>query len=291
VAEAFGGHAPTLAVRGRVWWLLRYGRTGSRVPVVRIATLNVCFGVRSRLAPSALRAAEYSRRLDELDLDVLNLQEVWSPRLLARIRAGLPSLPHVARRRGIAGQVAGGLATLTRLPIAGARYHGFRRARVGAGGARFRARQRIDAAFHGVLQVTLTGSPVVVGNVHLTANRDGDWSSTNRHHGFQRAQLLLVRDAMRSADPAVLTGDFNVTSGSRLYPSIVEGWRDPFAASNPPTYQQAMLPPDRPASRIDYILVRGVADPVETAVLFAEPAQFGLLSDHVGLLADVPDRA
>jgi hypothetical protein len=56
---------------------------------VRIATLNVCFGWRSRLAPSAVRAAEYSRRLDELDLDVLNLQEVWSPRLLARIRGGL----------------------------------------------------------------------------------------------------------------------------------------------------------------------------------------------------------
>ena len=54
-----------------------------------------------------------------------------------------------------------------------------------------------------------------------------------------------------------------------------------------------MLPPDRPASRIDYILVRGVgvAEPVATAVLFGEPAQFGLLSDHVGLLAEVAIRA
>lgn len=266
---------------------------------MRIATLNVCFGVRSRLAPSALRAAGYSRRLDELDLDVLNVQEVWSPRLLTRIRAGLPSLPHVAWRRGIAGQPAGGLATLTRLPIADVRYHGFHRARVGAGDARFRVRQRIEAAFHGVLLVTLTGSPVLVGNVHLTANRDGDWSSSNRHHRFQRAQLDLLRAATRGADTVVLTGDFNVTSGSPLYPSIVEGWRDPFAAGNPPTYQQAMLPPDRPASRIDYILVRGVgvAEPVATEVLFTDPVPLpgidtpALLSDHVGLLADVAVRA
>ena len=261
------------------------------MPVVRIATLNVCFGWRSRLAPSAVRAAEYSRRLDELDLDVLNLQEVWSPRLLARIRGGLPSLPHVAWRRGIAGQVAGGLATLTRLPVAEVCYHGFRQALVRAGGVRFRARQRVEAAFHGVLVVRLAGLPVVVGNVHLTANRDGDWSVGNRHHRLQRAQLDLLRAALRTTDRAVLTGDFNVTSGSKLYPSIVEGWRDPFAASNPPTFQQAMLPPDRPASRIDYILVRGVGEPVETAVLFAEPAQFGLLSDHVGLLAEVAIRA
>jgi endonuclease/exonuclease/phosphatase family metal-dependent hydrolase len=182
---------------------------------------------------------------------------------------------------------------LTRLPIVDVRYHGFGRARVGAGGVRFRARQRVEAAFHGVLLVRVAGSPLTVGNVHLTANRDGDWSSSNRHHGFQRAQLDLLRAATHGADSAVLTGDFNVTSGSPLYPSVVEGWRDPFAAGNPPTYQQAMLPPDRPASRIDYILVRGVAEPVATEVLFTDPVPLrgvdgpALLSDHVGLLADV----
>jgi endonuclease/exonuclease/phosphatase family metal-dependent hydrolase len=157
-------------------------------------------------------------------------------------------------------------------------------------------RRRIEAAFHGVLLVRLAGSPVVVGNSHLTANRDGDWSAANRHHGFQRAQLDLLGAATRGADPAVLTGDFNVTSGCPLYPSIVEGWRDPFAASNPATYQQAMLPPDRPASRIDYILVRGVEDPVGTGVLFADPVPLpgterpALLSDHVGLLAEFAVR-
>jgi endonuclease/exonuclease/phosphatase family metal-dependent hydrolase len=263
---------------------------------VRIATLNVCSGLRSGLAPAAVRAAEYSRRLDELDLDVVNLQEVWSPALLRRIRAGLPSLPHVAWRRGILRQPAGGLATLSRLPVAGVRYTTFRRARVGAGGPRFRLRQRIDAAFHGVLLVRLAGSPVVVGNTHLTANRDGDWSAANRHHRFQRAQVDLLRAAVADVGPAVLTGDFNVTSGSPLYPSIVDGWRDPFAVSDPATFQQAMLPPDRPASRIDYILVRGVEEPVVTEVLFADPVPLpgsdgpALLSDHLGLLAEVAAR-
>jgi endonuclease/exonuclease/phosphatase family metal-dependent hydrolase len=190
---------------------------------VRIATLNVCFGVRSRLAPAALRAAG------------------WAP---------------VGRDSGCGS--------------------GWRSASTASCGCGW------------------PGTPVVVGNVHLTANRDGDWASTNRHHEVQRAQLSQVRQAMRSADPAVLTGDFNVTSGSPLYPSIVEGWRDPFSGTNLPTYQESMLPAGRRASRIDYILVRGVAGPVRTEVLFTGPAPLphpdgrpALLSDHVGLLADL----
>jgi endonuclease/exonuclease/phosphatase family metal-dependent hydrolase len=258
---------------------------------VRIVTLNVCYGLRTRLAPAAVRAAEFCRQIEALDVDVVNLQEVWTPRLLARIRAGLPSLPHVAWRGGIAGQPAGGLAMLSRVPVTDVRYHTFRRARVSAGGPAFRLRHRIEVGFHGVLLATFPGAPpVLVGNVHLTANRDGDWSAGNRHHRFQAAQLRLLRDAMRGPDPAVLTGDFNVTSGSPLYPSIVDGWRDPFAVTNPPTYQESMLPAGRRASRIDYILVRGVEEPVQTAVLFTEPASLGLVSDHVGLFAEIAIR-
>jgi endonuclease/exonuclease/phosphatase family metal-dependent hydrolase len=256
---------------------------------VRIVTLNVCYGVRTRLAPAAVRVAEFGRRIEALDVDVVNLQEVWTTGLLARIRAALPSLPHVAWRRGIGGQPAGGLATLSRVPATDVRYRTFRRARVRAGGSLFRLLRTIEARLHGVLSVTLAGEPqMLVGNVHLTANRDGDWSAGNRHHRFQAAQLALLRDAMRGAGPAVLTGDFNVASDCPLYPSIVEGWHDQFAATDPPTYQQAMLPPGRPAKRIDYLLARGVEEPVEAAVLFAEPAPFGLVSDHVGLLATVP---
>ena len=258
---------------------------------MRIVTLNVCSGVRTRLAPAARREAEFCRRIEALDVDVVNLQEVWTPGLLATIHAGLPSLPHVARRRGIGGQPAGGLATLSRVPVTDVRYRTFRRARVGAGGPVFRLLRSIEVGFHGVLLVTLAGEPpVLVGNVHLTANRDGDWSAGNRHHRFQAAQLALLRDATSGAGPAVLTGDFNVTSGCRLYPSIVDGWRDPFAATDPPTYQESMLPAGRRASRIDYILVRGVDEPVGTEVLFTEPGPVGLVSDHVGLLADVPIR-
>jgi hypothetical protein len=55
-----------------------------------------------------------------------------------------------------------------------------------------------------------------------------------------------------------------------------------------------MLPDGRRAGRIDYILVRGVAGPVHTEVLFTDPVPLphpdgrpALLSDHVGLLADL----
>jgi len=258
---------------------------------VRIVTLNVCYGVRTRLRPAAVRVAGICRGIEALDVDVVNLQEVWTPGLLARIRDGLPSLPHVAWRRGIGGQPAGGLATLSRDPATDVRYRTLRRARVGAGGPVFRLLRAVEAGFHGVLLATLAGDPpVLVGNVHLTANRDGDWSAGNRHHRFQAAQLALLRDAMRSAGPAVLTGDFNVASDCPLYPSIVDGWHDPFTATDPPTFHQAMLPPGRCAKRIDYILVRGVEQPVGTEVLFTGSAPHDLLSDHAGLLARIAIR-
>jgi endonuclease/exonuclease/phosphatase family metal-dependent hydrolase len=264
------------------------------VTALRVATWNVC-GLPSSLPPLRTRATEFCRHLDGSDLDVVNLQEVWSPVGFRAIRAGLPSFPHVAWRP------AGGLATFSRIPLTGVSFRTYGGIVPPSGGLRFRARLAFNGLLQGVLTARLAGRDTVVANTHLTANHDGTWSATNRHHAFQRAQLerlhAVVRKYRGGAGAAVLTGDFNVASDCPLYPTIVDngGWRDPFRATDPSTYQAAFLPPGSSTKRIDYLLVAGDAVEVaDTAVLFDRPVEpAGYLSDHVGLSARLvwPDTA
>jgi endonuclease/exonuclease/phosphatase family metal-dependent hydrolase len=102
---------------------------------LRIATFNVA-GLPSALAPLRRRAPLFCQYLQ--DVDVLNLQEVWTARALATVRAHLPAFPHVAGRRG-------GLATLSRHPFAAMRYTSFRRA-TARGPAQWVNTRRIDYA-------------------------------------------------------------------------------------------------------------------------------------------------
>src|ERR1044072_6103511 len=99
--------------------------------VLSVATLNVC-GLpwsQSPLPPLAQRAVEFGRRLEESGLDVVNLQEVWGRRAVAVSRALMPSFPHVAGWRGVAGRPAGGLVTFSRRPFGAVSYTSFRGAR------------------------------------------------------------------------------------------------------------------------------------------------------------------
>jgi endonuclease/exonuclease/phosphatase family metal-dependent hydrolase len=268
------------------------------VPVtIRVATLNVG-GLPGPLPPLADRLAELGRRLDESDLDVVMLQEVWWPRALATARGRLRSYPHVAWRRGVGGRPAGGVVTLSRRPLARVTYQSFRGVVPDAGGVPFRVRLAVNSALQGVLTAELSGLRTVVANTHVTANKDGDWSVANRHHGFQRAQLRRVQDAVRRAGAGlwagVLAGDFNIASDSALYPAIVDNgrWRDPFARTDPATFLIEYLPAVSTAHRIDYLLTTGEATATDPEVLFAERVDLpggrrAHLSDHVGLAASI----
>jgi endonuclease/exonuclease/phosphatase family metal-dependent hydrolase len=271
---------------------------GNGPAAIHVASLNVC-GLPSPLPPLAERATHFCRRIDESDIDVVNFQEVWGSRILAALRARLPSFPHVAWRRGVAGQPAGGLATFARVPLGVVSYTSFRGVRPDAGSVRFRAKRAVNSMLQGVLTVELPELGTVVGNTHLTANKDGDWSAGNRYHAFQRAQLGKLHGVVRRAGAGLvlLTGDFNIASASPLYPLIVDGgaWRDPFATTDPVTYHTAFLPPGYAGHRIDYVLVRG--DPARfpvtgSGLLFAEPLALPdgrrvYLSDHVALTARI----
>jgi Endonuclease/Exonuclease/phosphatase family len=265
-----------------------------------VATFNVC-GLpwsQSSLPSLSERAVEFGRRIEESGLDVVNLQEVWGRRALAVIRARLPSFPHLAWRRGVAGQPAGGLVTFSRRPVGAVSYTSFHGALPDAGGVRFRARRAVNSLLQGVLTVELVGLGTVVANTHLTANKDGDWSAGNRYHAFQRRQVGMVHAALRRARRAdtelmVVTGDFNIASGASLYPLIVDGgaWRDPFATIDPVTFHPEFLPAGCTGNRIDYALVLGDEarfPVVDSGLLFAEPVVLAdggrmYLSDHVAL--------
>jgi hypothetical protein len=271
---------------------------------IRVATLNVA-GLPNALPPIEQRAVELCRRFEDSDLQVINLQEVWWGRYLKLFRRLLPSYPHVAWRRGLAGQPCGGLATFSRLPLGPVRFVSFRASRPDAGSLRFRADLQVRSLLQGVLTVELPSVGVVLGNTHLVANHDGDWSPENRHYGYQRAQIAILHEALTwarakartRADCTVVTGDLNVAADGPLYSAIVPGeaWLDPFAASDPVTFRSEYLPAGASGHRIDYLLVRGDSrrpQVVEPELLFGDPAELadgrsGHLSDHFGLAARI----
>src|SRR4051794_14676529 len=94
-----------------------YHPPGGRA-AIGVATLNVG-GVHRDLAPLAVRAPAFGGWFAEHDVDVINFQEVWTPRRLGVLRAALPTYPFPAWRRGVAGQPAGGLVTFSRWPVTG----------------------------------------------------------------------------------------------------------------------------------------------------------------------------
>ncbi len=264
----------------------------------QVATLNVA-GLPSPLAPLPDRATEFCRLIEASDIDVVNFQEVWTRRHLRVLTARLPSFPFVARRTGAAGQPAGGLATFSRVPVRSVAYTSFGFIWPRAGRPAFRLTRAVNSRLQGVLvvELALALSAAVVANVHLTANKDGDWSAGNRYHAFQRAQLDVLHRVLRrvraaATGPVIVGGDLNVSSRSPLYPHITDGgaWHDPFAGTDAGTFHAELLPPDRRSSgraaRLDYLLV-SPEPAVEASLLFAEPVALGFLSDHLGLLARI----
>jgi endonuclease/exonuclease/phosphatase family metal-dependent hydrolase len=256
-----------------------------------VVSFNVFVGIRSRGAPARERAVEFCRRLTDLDVDVLLLQEVWTRSLLRFIGARLPSLRYVASRPGLAGHPAGGLAVFARHPLGPPTFTAFTRARPNGGNPLFRGMSALSCRLQGVLTVRTADGTLLLGNTQLTANRDGDWSSANRHHHLHHQQLQVVHRALRTAGAhavplSVLGGDFNIASTSPLYPLIVDhgAWQDPFAPTDQPTYRTEFLPAGRTAHRIDYLLTSG--HPATSADLtLAEPVRFdggtSFLSDHL----------
>ena len=145
---------------------------------LHVMTFNVC-GLPSSLLPLPERAVEFGRRIDESDVDVLNLQEVWFRPTLHAIRAGLPNFPHIAWRRALGGRPAGGLVTFSRHPLSTVEYSSYAGTRPSAGGLRFRVKRAFNGLMQGVLTTRLAGRRTLIANTQPHGGEPNSQSRTS----------------------------------------------------------------------------------------------------------------
>ncbi|MFA1541550.1 endonuclease/exonuclease/phosphatase family protein [Actinomadura monticuli] len=244
---------------------------------IRVLTFNALFRGRTRARIDVL-----ARLLEESDYDVVCLQEVISPFILARLRRVTTSYPHVARAWTFP-LVRGGLVTLSRLPITRTHYEPFRPARP----ARPEWLLNKGALF---TRVKLPGGYLTLVNTHLSANMDMDWSPSNAYTKVERAELDRLADAVTRIDPAeplVAMGDFNVPRDSSYFKAFASaaGLQDAMAGNTEPTYR----PDYADIGAIDQFLHRPGLK-AETRVVFKDEVRLpggdlAPLSDHYAIAA------
>lgn len=206
---------------------------------INVVTLNV-----SGLAyPPYLkqRMQAIAEFFDVSDVDVLMFQEVHTYSLLRFLKNNLPSFDHGTYVRSVFGP-KGGLVMFSRLPLHGVRFVGV-----------------TNGTKKGML-ITHIGTTTLV-NLHLSANKDGDWSPGNRYHAKQATQLTdVARQIHQLPGKLIVGGDFNVARHSDLYDTFIERThlRDSAGSDNSPSFHMAFLPPDRMPVCIDFIFTRDV---------------------------------
>ncbi|CND42539.1 Uncharacterized protein conserved in bacteria [Mycobacterium tuberculosis] len=246
---------------------------------IRVLTFNALFKGRTRERIEALAGV-----LDDSDHDIVCLQEVISPYILARLRRLTPSYPHMARAWAFP-LVRGGLVTLSRWPIARTHYEPF----TPAPPARPEWLLNKGALF---ARIKLPDGHLTVVNTHLSANMDMDWSASNAYTKVEQAELDRLAAAIRridEAEPLVAMGDFNVPRDSPYFAAFASaaGLHDALAGSTEPTYR----PDYADIGAIDQLLHRPGLD-AEARVVFKDDVRLpngdrAHLSDHYGIAADL----
>ncbi|MFB4305164.1 endonuclease/exonuclease/phosphatase family protein [Actinomadura sp. GTD37] len=250
--------------------------------MIRVLTFNTLFRGRARDRMDAL-----ARLIEESDYDVVCLQEVISPLILARFRRVTTSYPHMARARAFPGRafplVRGGLVTLSRRSIVRSHFQPFALARP----VRPEWLLSKGALF---ARVQLPGGHLTVVNTHLSANMDMDWSPDNAYTKVEQAELGRLAAAVTRIDPAeplVAMGDFNVPRDSPYFAAFASaaGLQDAMAGSTEPTYR----PESADIGAIDQLLHRPGLK-AETRVVFKDAVRLPggdrvHLSDHYGIEA------
>ncbi len=265
------------------------GHTTQQPASVSVATLNV-MGLPIRRSSLLDRLRLIAQKFETSGVDVVAFQEVHTYAHLFQLSRNMPSFRSVSYRPSLAGP-AGGLLTMARGQVRTRSYHRF----VGASSSGLPPRARFTAGLKGTLLTSLVDPALTIINTHPSPNRDGDWSSLNRHAPMHRAQLRQLADIIRSLSAAaVVCGDFNVAADSELHRDFMAmtGLSDPFAPWGRPTFHQEYLPPQRSPHRIDFILLSPSVAAHRTQALFQEPVPLkgrgqGHVSDHLGLQAQV----
>jgi len=206
---------------------------------IRVASLNISGLTFPPFLDARTRAI--AEGFEKESCDIVCFQEVHTYASLLVLKKYMVSYRHIKFQKSYFGPRAG-LVIFSKFPLRSTRF--------------FRVRR---GSKKGIL-IAETDETTVV-NLHLSANKDGDWSSHGRYYHKQARQLEDVR-AVLSHMPIrrlIVAGDFNVARVSELYANFIRsnGLVDAAGDTTLPTFHQQFLPNDRSAQAIDHILVRG----------------------------------
>jgi len=251
------------------------------VQKVRVLSFNTLYKDEPRVRLRALAEV-----LTDSDYDVVCLQELLIPPNFALLRsltrAAFPYAAHGPRLP----IVAGGLLTLSRIPLVGHRYQ------VLAAPAKWR---RDLVMRKGVLltRFNAAGEFFTVANTHLSANSAADWSKAAPFTRVQQAELARLAQAVRridSGEPVIAVGDFNVPRDSWLFEGFeaASGLRNAFNADAATTYRPV---PGWHGAALDQVLVTPGL-PAKAEVVLQDKVRMAdgrerYLSDHYGVAATV----
>lgn len=270
---------------------------------LRVVSLNVwALPLKSKDTPARLTAIV--RRLAELDVDIVGLQEVWlgeaRQRLLAEAREVSELQHHYSFRSGIR---ESGLLILSRFPIRAAGFHRFRLSG--------RPERLADAEYYagkgiGYVRLQTPAGEVDVYNTHLIAQYTTDEQDPYRAHRTTAAYEMVNFVATHSGkgNPVLLLGDLNLRPDQLGYQIVtcIGGFRDAYLVPNPEQGGQTRsgsnpYTPGEEPKRIDYIFTKDGAalglHTVASRVIMDEPPPLvdgsapPAYSDHYGVLGEI----
>src|SRR5215475_9377787 len=185
---------------------------------ITVASLNTRG---TALASLTERYRAIARWFEASSVDVVGFQEILTYYHLNQLTRRMPSFRYVSYRPSLAGP-AGGVVSLSRLPVADRRYHRFPPPAAIPGVAGLPRLTRVRAALKGSLVTRLARPEITIVTTHPVANTDGDWSPSSRFRALQQGQLGALAGIVGAAPvPLLVCGDFNVARDSALYDDFI----------------------------------------------------------------------
>jgi endonuclease/exonuclease/phosphatase family metal-dependent hydrolase len=230
-------------------------------------------------------------RAEQLDLDVMALQEVWTKRAAAAlVEAGTAA---GYRPLWPAGRFSGGLMTLSRLPAESA---DFREFAVRGLPQRIHHGDYHGRKGHSLARLETPAGPFSLLVTHLHARYAGP-GEHDQYLGIRAAQIAELADCIAEVEgPLVAVGDFNIREGDPEYECLLglTGLVD--AAAVLDVRQATILSANpyvgaghRGEERIDFVFVNQAAVATEVSRDFDGPPEIAgraaAYSDHAGMVA------